>query len=93
MALVTHQGTEYSCTTAVKGEDYIHLLNEEGQLTTVFDGISDFSDFSITDGDWTTVPQGDIAVPDVRCIFAGTTALESGVSELPAGHIYIQYEE
>lgn len=93
MALVTHLGKEYSCTTAVKGEDYIHLFNENGQLTTVFDGISDFSGFSITGGAWTTVPHGDIAVPDVRCIFAGTGALESGVSELPTGHIYIQYEE
>ena len=85
MATVTHMNVDYSCATAIKGDDYIHLQNEEGQLTVIFDGISDFSSFSITDGDWTTVPQGDIAVPDVRCIFAGTTALESGVSELPAG--------
>lgn len=67
MALVTHQDKEYSCTTAIKGEDYIHLLDEDGELRTAFDGVSDFSGFSITDGDWTSpTPEEDCYVAVVK---------------------------
>ena len=67
MALVTYLDTQYPCTTAIKGEDYIHLLDERGRLRTAFDGISDFSDFSITDGDWTSpTPEEDCCVAVVK---------------------------
>ena len=64
MATVTHLGVEYPCSTAVKGDDYVHLLNKDGVLVTAFDGVSDFSDFSITDGDWTT------PTPENECYLA-----------------------
>ncbi len=67
MALVTYQDKKYSCTTAIKGEDYIHLLDEDGELRSAFDGISDFSGFSITEGDWTSpTPEKDCYVAVVK---------------------------
>ena len=54
MATVTHMNVDYSCATAIRGDDYVHLLNEDGEMTVAFDGISDFKDFSIADGDWTS---------------------------------------
>ena len=54
MATVTHMNVDYSCATAIRGDDYVHLLNEDGEMTVAFDAISDFKDFSITDGDWTS---------------------------------------
>lgn len=53
MAIVTHLGVDYPCSTALRGSDYVHLLNAKGEMTTAFDGVSDFSDFSITGGSWT----------------------------------------
>lgn len=64
MAIVTHLGQEYSCSIALKGVDYIHLLNELGQMTVAFDGVSDFSGFSITDGSWT------LPTPEGECFLA-----------------------
>lgn len=54
MATVIHMGVEYPCATALKGEDYVHLLNEQGKMIVAFDGVSDFSDFSIAGGTWIT---------------------------------------
>lgn len=54
MATITYLGESFDCATALKGSDYIHLLNENGEMIATFDGISDFKDFSITDGDWTS---------------------------------------
>lgn len=54
MATITYLGKSYECATALKGGDYIHLLDSNGDIVAAFDGISDFSGFSITNGQWTT---------------------------------------
>lgn len=54
MATVTYLGETYECATALKGADYIHLLDENGDMTAAFDGITDFSGFEITSGSWAT---------------------------------------
>lgn len=54
MVVVTHMGVEYSCAKAIKGADYVHLVNEQGKLIVAFDGVSDFSGFSIAGGSWVT---------------------------------------
>lgn len=54
MPTVTYNDESYSCTTALKGADYIHLLDSNGSMIAAFDGITDFTDFAITDGSWTT---------------------------------------
>lgn len=54
MAIVMYQGTSYECSKAFKGSNYIHLVDASGHLTVAFDGVNDFSVFSISDGSWTT---------------------------------------
>lgn len=54
MAIVLFNGESFHCTTALKGADYIHLLDSNGAMTTAFDGITDFSGFTIEEGSWTT---------------------------------------
>lgn len=59
MITVTYLGESYECSKALKGADYIHLLDSEGCMVAAFDGITDFSGFTI-DGDWTTpTPEND----------------------------------
>lgn len=54
MATVTYLDESYSCATALKGSDYVHLLDSNGEMIAAFDGVKDFSGFSITEGDWTS---------------------------------------
>lgn len=64
MPTVTYNDESYTCTTALKGADYIHLLDSNGNMIAAFDGITDFSGYSITDGFWTT------PTPPDECCFA-----------------------
>ena len=67
MAIVKHFDKEYSCTTAIKGNDYVHLLNENGKMIVAFDGVSDFSSFSITGGSWATpTPENNCRIAVVK---------------------------
>lgn len=52
MAVVNHLGVEYPCSTALKGTDYVRLLNADGKMIVAFEGVTNFSAFTITDGDW-----------------------------------------
>ena len=54
MATVTFLGEIYECTTALKGADYIHLLDENGDMTAAFDGVTNFEAFTISGGSWVT---------------------------------------
>ena len=54
MPTLTYLGDEYSCATAIKGADYIHLLNEAGVMIAAFDEIKDFSGFKLTNGSYTS---------------------------------------
>ena len=42
MPTVTYNDETYTCTTALKGTDCIHLLDSEGAMMVAFDGITDF---------------------------------------------------
>ena len=44
----------YDCTTAIKGDDYIHLLDGDGVLVGCFEGITDFSKFTLNNGSYTS---------------------------------------
>lgn len=59
MATVTYLGENYSCSVALKGENYIHLLDSGGYLIAAFDGITNFSGFTISSGSWTTPASDD----------------------------------
>lgn len=52
MPNVSYNGSTYVCAIAIKGEDFIRLLDANYAPIAVFEGISDFSDYTITDGDW-----------------------------------------
>lgn len=58
MATVTYLGESYECSVALKGANYIHLLDANGGMIASFDGITDFSGFAISGGSW-TVPASD----------------------------------
>ena len=67
MITVTYLGESYECTTAIKGSNYIHLLDSSGCMIASFDGISDFRGFSISGGTW-CVPkaEGECKVAVIR---------------------------
>lgn len=49
----------FTCEKAIKGSDYVHLVDADGNLTACFDGVTDFSQFTISGGSWTTAPSND----------------------------------
>ena len=53
MPTLIYCGERFECVTAIKGNDYIHLLDENGVMSATFDGISDFSKFTLEDGSYT----------------------------------------
>lgn len=53
MATVKYGDLSFWCETAIKGEDYVHLLDSEGNMIVAFDGVQYLSDFTITNGSWT----------------------------------------
>lgn len=54
MITVTYLGTDYTCEVAIKGTDYIHLVDADGCMTTAFESITDFTAFTISGGDFTS---------------------------------------
>lgn len=67
MITVTYLDESYECTTAIKGSNYIHLLDSMGCMIASFDGITDFSGFTISGGSW-CVPkaEGECKVAVIR---------------------------
>lgn len=53
MPTLVYLDRSYDCTTAIKGNDYIRLLDNHGCLVASFDGISDFSAFTLSGGEYT----------------------------------------
>ena len=43
-----------------KGSDFIRVYDENGELNQVFEGIADFSKFSVEGGSFTEAPPDDI---------------------------------
>lgn len=58
MATVYYLNESYECSVALKGANYLHLLDANGRMIAAFDGVSDFSGFTISGGSW-TVPASD----------------------------------
>ena len=54
MPTLKYMGESFDCAMAIKGDDYIHLLNSEGVMIAAFDNISDFSDYSLEGGNYTS---------------------------------------
>lgn len=49
----------FTCEKAIKGSDYVHLVDANGNLTACFEGVTDFGQFTISGGSWTTAPSND----------------------------------
>lgn len=49
----------YECAVALKGNDYVHLLDASGCMIAAFDAVASFDDFVIEDGDWTAPKSND----------------------------------
>lgn len=64
MAVITYDGKQYQCSTAYKGEDFVHLVDADGNLIASFDGVCNFDAFSITGGTWVTPQETE------KCAFA-----------------------
>ena len=54
---VTYNSKTFACATAYKGTDYVRLVDSTGSVVAVFQGVQDFSLFTLTDGEWTNVPE------------------------------------
>lgn len=52
MATVKYYDLTFECATAIKGDTYVHLLDSNGTMIVAFDGVTDFSVFSIEGGEW-----------------------------------------
>lgn len=59
MATVTYLGESYECSVAFRGANYIHLLDANGGMIASFDGITNFSGFTISGGSWTAPASDD----------------------------------
>lgn len=57
---VTIFGTAYECTKAVKGPDFVHLYQGDTVILSCL-GITDFSGYALTDGEWSD-PDPDLDV-------------------------------
>lgn len=67
MITVTYLGDNYECTTALKGKDYIRLLDSAGCMIASFEGITNFSGFTISGGTWTAPKtEGECKVAVIR---------------------------
>ena len=67
MPTLVYLEQSYDCTTAIKGDDYIRLLDDSGCLVASFDGISDFSAFTLRNGSYTSpTPDHDCYVAVIR---------------------------
>lgn len=53
MPTLKYLGEAFDCTTAIKGADYIHLLDENNVMVAAFGEISDFSGFTLENGSYT----------------------------------------
>lgn len=60
MKLIIDGISEIECSKVEKGLDFIKVYDENGELNQVFEGIADFSKFSVEGGSFTDAPPDDI---------------------------------
>ena len=76
MPILTFLGESYSCARAQKGGDYVRLLDDNNEIVFFADGITDFSSYVLTGGEWETPVA--VVAPTVGAL----AALEGGVVKL-----------
>lgn len=56
---VTFLDKTYECSTAIKGSDYVHLLDGAGLMIVSFECVKNFSLFKLSGGYWTEITNYD----------------------------------
>lgn len=75
----------FTCDKAIKGSDYVHLVDADGNLTACFEGVTDFGQFTISGGSWTTAPSNDsceLAVVGADGVIRKSTKKASDIASL-----------
>lgn len=76
-------GEKYACARAVKGADYIQLYDAHGAVTVEFSGISDFSGYSISGGDWKNpAPTVDARLAALESLLQGAPSVQELIEAL-----------
>lgn len=73
--IVSHNGTNYECAIAVKCEDdnYIRLFDTNGAEIITFYSISDFTEYTITEGSFTDPSLCALPIPVSSYVIGGRT--------------------
>ena len=64
MAIVKYKDQTFECVTALKGDNYVHLMDANGCMIAAFDNVTDFSAFTVEYGAW------QVPVPADSCYIA-----------------------
>lgn len=59
MITVSFKGVNYECEKALKGEDYVRLIGSNGAIIAAFEGVNNFTGFTISGGEWSTPTEED----------------------------------
>ena len=87
MITVTFCNMTFTCEKAIKGSDYVHLVDADGNLTACFEGVTNFNKFTITGGFWTAAPSNDdceLAVVGAGGVVRKSTKKASDIASLQA---------
>lgn len=67
MITVRFNNVNYECEKALKGDNYVRLFDSNGATVAAFEGVNDFTDFTISGGEWSEpLPTDDCPVAVVR---------------------------
>lgn len=87
MAIVVFNGKSYECSRAVKGVNYIKLYDDNNKPIIAFQGISDFSAFTLQEGTWEKSVCTDIvganstlANNNIQLTIIGPAVIETGLA-------------
>ena len=63
MITVTVYGEPHECSKAVKGNDFVTLYDEEGNVAASFNGISSFDGYEMSGGEW-SAPESETSIEE-----------------------------
>ena len=63
MITVIVYGEEHECFKAVKGNDFVTLYDEAGNIIASFNGISSFDGYEISGGEW-SLPESEVSTEE-----------------------------
>ena len=84
---VTYNNKEYECTVALKRGSCAKLLDDAGSAIATFEGVKDYSLFTLSGGTWTDCPSTEdltvpVLLPDGSILSSGKKLSEVGGSKI-----------